>query len=196
MGINTGHCDIDKTALIEEETIIGRGSIIEPYVVVKKGVIVGENTLVSAGSILGAHGQAIYKTQKNEVLSYAKIHFGTLIIGNDCEIGANSTLSRGMLGRSYIGHKTILGNMVQIGHGCEIREKVWMAPRVTVCGHVFIDSDVSIGAGATIRDNVDIGRSASIGMGSVVVSNVDAGKSVLGIPAKEKRMSFQSGPAR
>jgi UDP-3-O-[3-hydroxymyristoyl] glucosamine N-acyltransferase len=196
MGIESGYCEIDKTALIERDTVIGRGAIIEPFVVVKSGVIVGENTLVSSGSILGAHGPALYKTRNKEVLSYARIHFGTLIIGNGCEIGANTVILRGMLGRTYIGCNTVLGNMVHIGHGCEIRKRVWMAARVTVCGHVFIDSDVSIGAGATIRDNVDIGRNASIGMGSVVISNVDVGKSVLGVPAKNKGMSFQSGPSR
>lgn len=196
MGIESGYCEIDKTALIEDGTVIGRGAVIESHVVVNHGVIIGEDTLVSAGSILGAHGPALYKTQKQEVLSYARIHFGTLIIGNGCEIGANSVILRGMLGRTYIGHNTVLGNMVHIGHGCEVRERVWMAARVTVCGHVFIGSDVSIGAGATIRDNVDIEPNASIGMGSVVVKNVDAGKTVLGVPAKEKAMSFQSGPSR
>jgi serine acetyltransferase len=84
--------------------------------------------------------------------------------------------------------------MVLIGHGADIGERVWMAARVTVCGHVFIDREVSIGAGTTIRDNVDIGTAASIGMGSVVVGSIAPGKSVLGVPAKETEKAFQSGP--
>lgn len=192
--VRPGYCEIAKAALVEEDTIIGRGTVIESHAVVKRGVIIGENSLISSGSILGAHGPATYRTRDYEILSHAKIHVGTLIIGNECEVGANSVILRAMLGRTFIGDKTILGNMVHIGHGCEIRERVWMAAGVTVCGHVFIDADVSVGAGATLRDNIDIGRNASIGMGSVVVKSVASKTSVLGVPAKERGTTLKSSP--
>ena len=184
--VRKGKNEIHKTAVIEKGSIIAAGVTVEPYAVIRKGVIVGENTFISSGSNLGAHGPALYKTHDGEILSWKKIHFGTVQVGNDVEIGAHSVILRGMLGSTRIRDRTVLGNIVHIGHGCDIRDRVWMAASVTICGHVFVASGVSIGAGATVRDNIDIGVNASIGMGSVVVANVNEETSVIGVPARER----------
>jgi UDP-3-O-[3-hydroxymyristoyl] glucosamine N-acyltransferase len=194
MGVLSGKYDAHRTALIEEETVIAKGVEVEPYAVIRRGTIIGEDTIISSGSIIGAHGPAIHKCSDGRSLSWAKIHFGTVQLGSHCEFGAHSVILRAMLGRTRIGNNVILGNLVHIGHGADIGEGVWMAARVTICGHVFIDRQVSIGAGTTIRDNVDIGAGASVGMGSVVVGSVAPGKCVLGVPAKEAEKAFQSGP--
>lgn len=196
LGIQRGKSAVHETAVVERGAIIGKGCVIEPLAVIKRGTIVGEDSYVAAGAILGAQGPALHKTKSNEVLSLVKVHFGTLHIGRNVEIGAASVVLRGILGRTYIGENTILGNMVHIGHGAEVRENVWMAARVTICGHAFIDSHVSIGAGATVRDNVDIGRAASVGMGSVVVRSVQADTSVVGVPAKEQAGDSSRWPNR
>ena len=100
------------------------------------------------------------------------------------EIGNGSILLKALLGRTHIGRDTILGNLVHIGHGCEVGKNVWMAARVTVCGHVKIENDVELGAGATIRDNITIGHNTKVAMGSVVINDVENNKLVAGVPAK------------
>lgn len=196
MGVSSGHHDAHRSALIEDGTVIAKGVVIEPNAVILQGSIIGEDTIIASGSIIGAHGPAIYRCEDGTVLSWAKIHFGTVQIGSHCEIGFQAVVLRAMLGRTRICNNVILGNVVHVGHGVHIGERVWMAARVTVCGHAFIDSEVSIGAGATIRDNVYIGTGASIGMGSAVVASIAPGKCVLGVPAKETDKPFHSGPTR
>lgn len=193
MGISAGRYEAHSTALIAPDTIIAKGVVIEPFATITHGVIIGVDTLVSLGSIVGAHGPAIHKCLDGKLLSWAQIHFGTVQVGNRCEIGCHTVVLRAMLGRTHIGDNSILGNMVHIGHGADVGERVWMAARVTVCGHASIDREVSIGAGATIRDNITIGAAASIGMGSVVVSGVAPGTNVLGVPARESVTTFHGG---
>jgi UDP-3-O-[3-hydroxymyristoyl] glucosamine N-acyltransferase len=185
MGIAAGKYEAHPTALVEHGTVIGKGVVVEPLAAIMRGAVIGENTLVSSGAIVGAHGPALYKCLDGTTLSWARIHFGTVQIGSQCELGSQTIVLKAMLGRTRMENNVVLGNMVHIGHGAYVGERVWMAARVTVCGHAFINHDVSIGAGSTIRDNVHIGPAASVGMGSVVVSSVPAGKTVLGVPAKE-----------
>lgn len=194
LGFHSGASDIHKTAFIEDGVIIGKGCTIEPHVVIKRGTIIGQNTYVSANSVIGTHGPAVYK-KSSETFSYVKFHYGTLQISNDVEIGSGCVLLKGMLGRTFIGARTVLGNLVHIGHGCEIGAHVWMAAGVIVCGHVSIDNNVSIGAGSVVRDNLQIGEGASLAMGSVVVTNVQSHTSVVGVPAIEKATKARSGPA-
>lgn len=194
MDVCSGTYEAHRTALIEEGTVIAGGVLIEPYAVIRRGTIIGDNTIIASGSIVGAHGPAVHKCVDGRVLSWARIHFGTVQMGRNCELGSHAVVLKAMLGRTRISDHVILGNMVHIGHGADIGDRAWMAASVTVCGHAFIDCDVSIGAGATIRDNVRIGAGASVGMGSVVVGTVRPGTSVLGVPAKETGQSFQSGP--
>jgi UDP-3-O-[3-hydroxymyristoyl] glucosamine N-acyltransferase len=194
MGVSPGPYDAHRTALVEEGAVVAKGVVLEPYVVIGRGTVVGDETIISTASVIGAHGPAIYKCADGTILSWARMHVGTAQIGKQCEIGAHNVILRGMLGRTRIANNAILGNMVHIGHGVDVGERVWMAASVTVCGHASIAHDVSIGAGATIRDNVDIGAGASIGMGSVVVGSVAPGKSVRGVPARETNEAFHSGP--
>lgn len=193
LGFKGGKSSVHKTAYAEHGVIIGAGCVIEPHAVIKSGTIIGHNIYISSNSVLGTHGPAVYRTNGKKI-SYIKLHYETLQISEEVEIGNSCVLLRGMLGRTYIGSETILGNLVHIGHGTEIRERVWMAAGVTVCGHGYIDSGVTIGAGSVIRDNVTIGSHASIGMGSVVVNDVQANARVMGVPAKEKHTGMKSGP--
>lgn len=187
--------DVHHTAVIENGVVIGKGCTIEPYVIIKRGSIVGEYSYISANSVLGTHGPALYKA-RTETISYLRLHFGTLQILNNVEVGNSCVILKGLLGRTLLGENSVLGNMVHVGHGAEIRDHVWMAANVTVCGHALIDSYTSIGAGSVIRDNIIIGHNASIGMGSVVVKDVKSESSVLGVPAREIPTPAKSGPIR
>ncbi|MEY4718817.1 MAG: hypothetical protein RL563_1435 [Pseudomonadota bacterium] len=193
LGFKPGKSSVHKTAYVDRGVIIGAGCVIEPHAVIKSGTIIGHNTYISSNSVLGTHGPAVYRSNGKKI-SYIKLHYGTLQISREVEIGNSCVLLRGMLGRTYIGSETILGNLVHIGHGTEIRERVWMAAGVTVCGHGFIDSGVTIGAGSVIRDNVAIGANTSVGMGSVLINDVQANSSVMGVPAREKNTEMRSGP--
>lgn len=195
LGLDAGPSDIHRSAVIEDGVAIGAGCTIEPGVVVKRGSIIGHNTYISANSVIGTHGPSLYKSA-TRVHSYIRLHYGTLHILDQVEVGNGCVILRGLLGRTLLGRASILGNMVHIGHGAEVRDHVWMAANVTVCGHVVVDSYASVAAGSVIRDNITIGAHASIGMGSVVVRDVEPQSSVLGVPAKPAAARLKSGPNR
>jgi acetyltransferase-like isoleucine patch superfamily enzyme len=195
LGLEAGRSDIHPSAVIEDGVVIGARCTIEPGVVVKRGTVIGHDSHVSAHSVLGTHGPSLYKTP-TRVFSYLRLHVGTLQVMDHVEVGNACVVLKGMLGRTLVGHGSVLGNMVHIGHGCEIRDHVWMAASVTVCGHAVVDAYASIGAGSVIRDNVRVGAHASVGMGSVVVGDVADEVSVLGVPARETQTRRRSGPDR
>ena len=185
LGFKHGPSEIHPSAVIEDGVIIGDGCVIEPNVTIKCGTIIGHDTYISANSVLGTEGPAIY-TADTHTISYKRLHYGTLQILNNVEIGTGCVLLKAMLGRTKVGANTILGNLVHIGHGCAVENNVWIAANATVCGHAIISSNSSIGAGAVIRDNLFIGEHASVGMGSVVVKDVQPHTTVVGNPARAK----------
>jgi UDP-3-O-[3-hydroxymyristoyl] glucosamine N-acyltransferase len=178
-GMELGSNLVHPTAIIEPGVIIGRGAEIEPYCVIHSGTIIGENALISAGAKVGGHG-----TVKGE--SWAKYHRGTCCIGRGVEIGGNSTVLKGMLAPTRIAEGTVIGNMAHISHGVDVGRNGFMAVGVWICGHTWIGDNVTIGAGAVLRDNLEVGHDAEIAMGSVVARHVADSETVMGVPAKPR----------
>jgi UDP-3-O-[3-hydroxymyristoyl] glucosamine N-acyltransferase len=195
-GVEPGEYEAHPTAVVESPVIIGRGVVLGPHVVVRKGTVIGDGTLVAPGTVIGERGPAVHKTRDGRTLSWALLHTGTVHIGRGCEIGTHGVILRAILGQTRIGAGTILGNVVHIGHGVTVGERVWMAAGVVVCGHASIGDRASIGAGAVVRDNLRVGANASIGMGSVVVKEVAANESVLGNPARPAGRQLKPAPDR
>lgn len=188
LGYRRGKSQVHHSCIAENGILIGENVEIRPGVILKSGTVIGHDTYISDGAIVGTHGPAYY-AKDGIKHSFRDIHFGTLHVGNSVEIGNGSILLKALLGRTHIGSDTILGNLVHIGHGCEVGKNAWMAARVTVCGHVKIDNNVELGAGATIRDNITIGNNAKVAMGSVVVNDVDNNQLVAGVPAKPRKLN-------
>ena len=195
-GVEAGDFEAHASAIVEQPVIIGSGVYLGPNVVIAKGTILGKGTIVGTGSVIGAAGRALHKCADGSTLSWNKLHVGIVHIGGGCEIGANTVINRAMLGQTRIGKDTVIGNLVHIGHGATIGDRVWIASHSVVLGHATVGSGATVGAHAVIRDNVDVGQNAAIGMGSVVVANVAPDESVLGNPAKPVRRRLQPGPER
>jgi UDP-3-O-[3-hydroxymyristoyl] glucosamine N-acyltransferase len=195
-GVEPGEYEAHPSAVIESPVIIGRGVVLGPHVVVRKGVVIGAGTIVAPGTVIGERGPAVHKGQDGRARSWATLHVGTTHIGPECEIGTHGVILRGILGQTRIGRGTILGNVVHIGHGADIGERVWMAAGVVVCGHAVIGDRAALGAGTIVRDNVRVGTDASVGMGSVVVKQVGDGQSVLGNPARAVERRLKPAPER
>ena len=195
-GIQPGDFEAHPSAIVESPVVLGRGVCLGANVVINKGSIIGSGTNIGAGAVIGQQGRAIHKCADGRVLSWRELHVGTVYIGSDSEIGAHTVINRAMLGQTRIGMKANIGNLVHIGHGAMIEDRVWIGSHTAVLGHVSIGSGATIGARSALRDNIDVGQNAAIGMGSVVVGNVAAGESVLGHPAKPASRRLQTGPER
>jgi UDP-3-O-[3-hydroxymyristoyl] glucosamine N-acyltransferase len=164
---------IEAGAVIGEGVGIGEFCRIYPRAVVYAGTTIGNRVVVHAGAVLGADGFGYVR----DAATGAYTQFpqqGTLVIEDDVEIGANSTIDRGALAETRIRRGTKIDNLVHIGHNCDIGEDV-----ILVMG-TGISGSSTIGKGAVLAGQVGVGDHAHIGPGVILggQAGVLSGKTV------------------
>jgi UDP-3-O-[3-hydroxymyristoyl] glucosamine N-acyltransferase len=154
---------------------IGRGSSVGadteifPNVVLYHGCQVGERCVLHAGVVLGADGFG-YAPHKGQ---WTKIpQTGGVIIGNDVEIGANTTIDRGALDDTEIGDGVKLDNQIQIGHNCKIGAHTAIAGCVGIAGSTRIGKHCMIGGAAMLAGHFDICDNVVISAGTLIASDI------------------------
>jgi UDP-3-O-[3-hydroxymyristoyl] glucosamine N-acyltransferase len=110
-----------------------------------------------------------------------------VVIGNDVEIGANSSVDRAKFSSTILGDGCKIDNQVQIAHNCILGRSCIMAGASGLAGSVTLGDGVVIGGSASIKDHTTIHSGATVGAGSGVLADVPAGKTVLGYPAADAR---------
>lgn len=154
---------IGAGAVIGRGVKIGNGCRIYPRVVIYPGVTLGDRVVVHAGAILGADGFGYVRDAATG--SYLQFpQQGTLVIEDDVEIGANTTIDRGALEETRIARGVKIDNLVHIGHNVSVGEDVVIAAQTGISG------SSSIHAGAVVGGQVGMGDHASIGEGVIVGS--------------------------
>lgn len=164
---------------IEHGSKIGRGSVIYPGTYVGRGVAIGEectihpNVSISAaaeignrvilhsGVVIGADGFGFVRAADGSYTKFPQI--GSVVIGDDVEIGANTCIDRGALGNTIIGAGTKIDNLVQIGHNVRIGCRCVIAAETGISGSVVIEDDCVIGGQVGFGDHVYVQRGAVIG---------------------------------
>ena len=180
---------IGPDALLREQVSIGARAKIGARFIAQPGVrIAGDgfsfvtpekSNVESARATLGDQGET--KSQ-----AWNRIHsLGSVSIGDDVEIGANTTVDCGTIRDTVIGNGTKLDCLVQIGHNATIGNHTLVCGHVGVAGSARIGNFVVLGGQAGVSDNVFIGDGAILGGGTKVLSNVPAGRTMLGYPATQ-----------
>jgi UDP-3-O-[3-hydroxymyristoyl] glucosamine N-acyltransferase len=147
-------------AKIGDNVTIGTDCVIDPNVTVEDGVTIGDRVILHAGVVIGTDGFGYVRGD----MGYHKFpQIGTVVIEDDVEIGANSTIDRGALGRTRIGKGTKLDNMVHVGHNCDIGERVVIAAQTGISGSVTIENDCVIGGQVGFGDHIRVQSGAVIG---------------------------------
>ncbi|RLC52676.1 MAG: UDP-3-O-(3-hydroxymyristoyl)glucosamine N-acyltransferase [Candidatus Cloacimonadota bacterium] len=160
---------IEDNCVIGKKVRIGNNCHIYPNTTIYEECIIKNNVIIHAGCVIGADGFGYLPLEGKQ----QKIpQIGNVIIENDVEIGANSTIDRATLGSTIIGRGTKIDNLVQIGHNCKIGEdsvicaqvglagstevgnRVYLAGQVGAAGHLKIDDDAMIGAQSGIYNNI------------------------------------------
>lgn len=173
---------------ILDECRIGKNTIIWPGAVIRERCEIGQDCILHNNVSIGADGFGFRPGGKGLV----KIpQIGNVVIGNDVEIGANSTVDRGKFSSTIIGDGCKIDNLVQIAHNCVLGRFCIMAGNSGLAGSVTLGDGVVIGGSASIKDHTTIQSGARIGAGSGVMNDVPAGKSVLGYPAIDSREQFK-----
>ena len=168
---------------------IGEHCVIKSSVTMYPGTTVGDRAIVHSGAVLGSDGFGYVRDQQTG--RYEKFpQVGRLIIGNDVEIGANSTIDRGALDETVIGDGVKIDNLVHIGHNVRVGRNVVIAAQTGVSGSAVIEDNVVVAGQVGIADHVRVEEGAILGAQCGIPSNkVIRGKGILfwGTPARPIR---------
>ena len=162
---------------------------IYPNVTIYSGTTLGDRVIVHAGAVLGSDGFGYVRNAKGG--RYEKFpQVGRLVIEDDVEIGANTTIDRGALDETRIGRGTKIDNLVHIGHNCRLGENVVIAAQTGLSGSIVIENDVVLGGQVGIGEHARIEEGVMLGgQGGVLPNKVLRGKGVAfwGTPAQPVR---------
>jgi UDP-3-O-[3-hydroxymyristoyl] glucosamine N-acyltransferase len=165
---------------------VGRHCKIYPRVCIYSDVTLGDRVIVHAGAVLGSDGFGYVREEKSG--RYEKFpQVGRLEIGDDVEIGANTTIDRGALDVTRIGSGAKIDNLVHIGHNCQIGENVVIAAQTGLSGSIAIEDGAVLGGQVGIGEHARIGEGVLLGgQAGVLPHKILKGKGVAfwGTPAK------------
>jgi UDP-3-O-[3-hydroxymyristoyl] glucosamine N-acyltransferase len=160
---------------------VGEGSVLHPRVVLYAGTVVGARCTLHAGTVLGGDGFG-FATGKNGV--HHKIpQRGRVVIEDDVEIGANTTIDRGTLGETRIGKGTKIDNLVMVGHGVEVGGGSLLVAQSGVAGSTRLGRHVTLAGQSGVAGHLRIGDRVVAAAKSAIFADVEAGRVVGGIPA-------------
>ena len=177
-------------SVIGDNATIGEDSLLHAGVTLYPGVRVGARALLHSGCVIGADGFGfVFENGRYEKFPQV----GTVEIGDDVEIGANSCVDRAALGATRIGDGTKLDNMVHIGHNCRIGRHVVIAAQTGLSGGVEVGDHAVIGGQVGIGDKARIESGAVLGSGCGILTSkiVRAGEPVWGTPARPLRQYLE-----
>jgi UDP-3-O-[3-hydroxymyristoyl] glucosamine N-acyltransferase len=175
--------------VIGRQAKIGHACQIYPRVVLYPNTTLGDRVIVHAGAVLGSDGFGYVRdTQTGRYEKFPQI--GRLVVEDDVEIGANTTIDRGALDETRIGRGTKIDNLVHIGHNCRIGENVVIAAQTGLSGSIIIENGVVLGGQVGMGEHAHIGEGVMLGgQAGVLPNKILRGKGVAfwGTPAQPVR---------
>ena len=170
-------------AVIGPGARIGEDCVIHAHASVRERVVVGNRVILQNGAVVGSDGYGFARQKDGTHLKIPQ--HADVIIEDDVEIGANSTVDRPAIGETRIRAGTKIDNLVHVAHGVTVGRRALLAAQVGIAGSTTIDDDVMVAGQSGITGHIEIGRGVRVGAKSAVLQSVDAGGFVTGIPAFE-----------
>ena len=180
---------IEAQVFIGQRVWLGEACHIYPQVTIREGCLLGRRVILHSGVRIGGDGYG-YNTvpRADGTIAVEKIpQLGIVELGDDVEIGCNTTIDRARFGRTRIGNSSKIDNLVQIGHNVQIGDFSGVIAQAGVAGSTRIGSGCLIWAQAGISGHLTIGDRAQVGPASGLSKDVPPGEYVLGLPAIPKR---------
>ncbi len=187
LGKNT---KVYPNAYIGDNVTIGDNCIIHPGVKIYHDCRLGNNVTIHGGAIIGSDGFG-FAPQANG--SFKKVpQIGNVIIEDNVEIGANTTIDRATIGSTIIKAGAKLDNLIQIAHNVEIGHSTVIAAQAGISGSTKIGNAVMIGGQAGIVGHIELGDGAKVNAQSGVSKSIEPGKAVTGSPAYDYTSALRS----
>ena len=160
---------IHAGCVIGDDVSIGEGSILYPNVVIYPRCVIGARAIIHVGAVIGSDGFGFAKEGER----WIKIpQIGRVVIGDDVEIGANTSIDRGALDDTVIGHGVKLDNQIQIAHNVRIGDHSAMAGCVGVAGSTTFGKRCTVGGAGMISGHLNIGDDVHVSAGTLVAKNL------------------------
>jgi UDP-3-O-[3-hydroxymyristoyl] glucosamine N-acyltransferase len=178
-------------AYIAENVSIGNNSTIHAGVKIYEDCIIGNDVVIHAGTVIGSDGFGFAPQPDG---SYQKVpQIGNVIIEDQVEIGANTTIDRATMGSTIIKKGVKLDNLIQIAHNVEIGSQTVIAAQTGISGSTKLGQKIMIGGQAGIAGHLTIANGVKIAGGAGVTKNLDGeGKSYAGFPAEDAKQSLKA----
>ncbi|MGI6595214.1 MAG: UDP-3-O-(3-hydroxymyristoyl)glucosamine N-acyltransferase [Candidatus Ratteibacteria bacterium] len=174
---------IGACVYIGHYTKTGKECLIYPHVIIRERVKIGNRVIIHPGTVIGGDGFG-FATVKG---AHHKIpQIGTVVIGDDVEIGSNVTIDRARFDKTDIGNGVKIDNLVQIAHNVYIGENTIVVAQVCISGSTVVGKNVIVAGQAGIIGHVTVGDNAIIGGKAGVTKDVPSNVHVTGFPAREK----------
>ena len=183
-GVKLGQrVQIYPQAYIGANVEIDDDTIIYPGAKIYHGCKIGKRCIVHSGAVIGADGFGFAPMADGR---YSKIpQLGNVVIADDVEVGANTTIDRATMGHTIISQGAKLDNLIQVAHNVEIGSNTVMASQVGVAGSSKVGSNCMIGGQVGIAGHISVGDKVTIGAQSGIPSSVPSDKTIMGYPAIE-----------
>ena len=183
---------IGAHSVVGENVRIGPGSRLWPSVTIYPGATLGTRVFVHSGARIGSDGFGyVFRDGMHTKIP----HVGRCVIGDDVEIGANTTIDRGSIDDTVIGRGTKIDNLVHIAHNVRVGEKCLIMAQVGVAGSVSIGDGAILAGQAGISGHLTIGAGARLAAQAGVFGDIPAGETWSGYPARPHRESLRASAA-
>ena len=183
----------DRTLLypnvvVGERSVVGVDCVLDPGVVLMEDVTLGDRVTIHAGTVIGADGFGFLQHEGRHV----KIpQVGGVVIGDDVEIGALTTIDRATVDETVIGRGTKIGDLCHIAHNCQIGEDVMLLPTVAIAGSATVGDRALFAGRSGVSDNLTVGEGAVLGGTAVAWKDVAPGAVLWGNPARDKGLELR-----
>lgn len=169
--VQLGHrTTIGPHVVLGDDVVIGDDCTILANVTIYPGAVLGNRVTVQAGAVLGSTGFGYARNSSTgEYIAFPQQ--GTLVIGDDVEIGANTTIDRGALGETRIGAGTKIDNLVHIAHNCILGRNVVIAAQTGISGSSIIEDGAILGGQVGLGEHAHVGPGVILGGGAGVLSH-------------------------
>ena len=183
---------IYENVYVGDNTKIGKHCLIYPGVSIYPGMIIGDNVIIHSNAVIGSDG---FGNAPQPDGTWEKIeHLGNVIIGDNCEIGACTTIDRAEMESTIIGKGVKIDNLCQIAHNVEIGDNTVMAAQCGIAGATKIGKNCILAGQVGIAGHLTIADNTTIGAQAGVIGNIkEPGQTIIGspaIPAKNYMRSY------
>ena len=172
-------------AVIGPGAVVGDDCVVHAHVSIREGVKLGHRVVVQDGAVIGSDGFGFVKQSDGMHLKIPQ--HGDVVIEDDVEIGANTTIDRPAVGETRIGAGTKIDNLVQIAHGVTVGKRSLFAAQVGIAGSTTIEDEVVLAGQVGVAGHLRIGKGVVATAQTGVPNSVDAGTMISGYPAIPNR---------